>query len=123
MTGTRTGPRFDRRPTPEPSPIGWCRFCRRPDQPGALLIVVPTDGSAAWHVHRPSVSGRCFAGVPRRALATIAELDPEAARAFDRAEGGAGPSLAWEVAGELALTIAARETIAHSGVERDAEEV
>ena len=108
--------------TPRRPPIAWCRACASPDEPGALLIVVPTDGSAAWHVHRPSVSGRCFGAVPRRALATI-ELDPEAAAAFDRASGGARPSLAWEVTGEIALTIAARETGAHAGEIRNAEEV
>ena len=109
--------------TPRRPPIAWCRACASPAEPGALLRVIPTNGDPGWCVHRPSASPRCFAAVPRRELATIAVLDPEAAAAFDRAEGGAGPSLAWEVTGKIALMVGTRETGAHAGEIRNAEEV
>ena len=102
---------------------GWCRACRRPGETGELLIVVPVDGSPAWCVHRPSVSGRCFGVVPRRELASIQEADPDAAAGFDRERGGARPSIGWEVVGEIALMVGTRETGAHAGEIRNAEEV
>ena len=81
--------RFAPRQSP---PVEWCRSCARPDEPGALLRVVPTDGAAAWCVHRPSVSARCFAVVPTADLAVIQEADPEAAVAFDHEHADApGP--------------------------------
>jgi len=93
---------------------GWCRGCRTPAEPGALLVVTPVDG-APWLVHRPSVSGRCFGVVPRRELATIQEADPAAAALWDRehADGAPDPD---QRRAEYARSIGVRETVRHRGM-------
>jgi hypothetical protein len=76
---------------------------------------MPVNGDPAWAVHRPSVSGRCFAVVPRRELASIQELDPEAAVLWDHehADGAPDPD---QRRAEFARAVGTRETSRHAGM-------
>lgn len=70
-----------------------CHACHYPIAPGAALLVTPRTGSpppAPFVVHRVSVVAGCIRAAGRLSDAAIAELDPGAARAFDRlnADGG-----------------------------------
>ena len=71
-----------------------CHACRYPVAPGEALLVTPRTGSpppAPFVVHRVSVVAGCLGrAAGRRESATIAELDPKAARAFDRANADGG---------------------------------
>jgi len=66
-----------------------CRGCGLLLPAGEALRVTPADGGPPFHVHRPSIDVRCLQGAGRAGQATIALADPEAAREFDRRQGGA----------------------------------
>ena len=68
--------------------VGECRACGSSLLAGESLIVTPTDGGAPFLLHRLGVWSHCLWAAGRRESTTIAELDPAAARAFDRADGG-----------------------------------
>lgn len=57
----------------------WCRVCGKPCELAELVRVVPLDGGAPYHVHRPFVSAPCFgAGVPSALVARIEPTEPNA---------------------------------------------
>ena len=70
----------------------WCRACGLVLEAGQALRVTPTSGNpppVPFAIHRPSVVSGCLARAAARTVdATIALLDPEAARLFDLADGG-----------------------------------
>ena len=71
-----------------------CHACRYPVAPGAALLVTPLTGSpppAPFVIHRVSVVAGCLRAAGRLSDASIAELDPPAARVFDRANADGGP--------------------------------
>ena len=61
----------------------YCACCNRRMEAGEAVLVSPTNGAAAYTVHRPGIFPHCFYVAGRREVAAIAEYDRAAAIEYD----------------------------------------